>query len=84
MFLAQCTPDSGSTQSVISSRLVRRAGIPLSSGKHTPLVNASGMPMVVEGRVLLDAKLPDTTDLVRIDAIVSSDLTAQMLVSWHD
>ncbi len=75
-------PDTGATRSIISARVARRLGLYL--WKSSALINtASGQPMHCNSKVLLQASVGDH-EPVSIKALVSRDLTEEMLISWHD
>ena len=73
-------PDSGATRTIISRKFAN-----LLNAELTPttarLVNASKVPMTVDGVAHLEVQVVDRHVTVR--ALVTPDLAPQMLISWH-
>ena len=79
--MVSCVPDTGSTQTVISSRVAQRASLQVFND-GTVLRNASGKPMAVAG----SARIAMWNHKYAVDsvAIVCNDVAFDALVSWHD
>jgi len=80
-FAADAIPDTGATRTIMSEKVARVHGIPLKPSKER-LRAANGTSMRVAGTVGLKVLYQGREAVV--DIIVSSDLSADILMSWHD
>ena len=80
-FSCECIPDTGATRSVISTRIVNRHNVRIRPSS-TVLRAADGRQMDVAGEVSLRVTFRGFSTVV--DGLVSSDLSADVLMSWHD
>ena len=76
------TPDTGATRTVIDSKILDRYQINYDR-RPEPLYNASQTLMKCEGSIKLQVSI-DQGPCVTIDALVSSDLNEEILISWPD
>ena len=77
----RCIPDTGSTQTVISKQIALQAGLIIEKSE-AELINASGDPMEVLGESTLT--LANDKHSVQCTALIVSDCSQSVLVSWHD
>jgi transposase InsO family protein len=77
----QTTPDTGATRSVIAKDLMVRMGVPVKA-TSARLFAANGQRMSCEGTVEMRASCFGVTHVV--NALVSSAITNEILLSWHD
>ena len=84
-FRYNVTPDTGSSRTIIALNLMTQYGwkYDKEAAKHEKLYNASKKPMRVNGTVHLSITY-NGTRIAETDALVSSDLTDEILISWHD
>lgn len=75
-------PDTGATRSIISHSLILKHAIPILPSNEQ-LYAANGQSMTCQGHVILSASINNSPSH-DIDAIVSSDLQDDILLSWHD
>lgn len=80
-FSAEVIPDTGATRTIISGSLARKNKLALKECNER-LRAANGEFMDVSGAVTLLAGFQGMT--ATVEAIVSEDLTAEVLMSWHD
>ena len=81
-FTFDVCPDTGTTQTIVSADIARRFNLPVDTGGREFLTTASHMPMDCIGSVVLRATLKGVK--VTLFALVSRDLTDEILVSCHD
>ena len=79
--MIEATPDTGCTRSIISARIARKHGL-IPTEDNTKLITADGSKMNVAGKVIMKAKTASSSTY--IDALISSSLAEEMLVSWQD
>ena len=75
-------PDTGATRSIIAHDLCRRRGVKWSRSTRESLFAANGTRMRVSGSVKLYAQFQGQP--ATIDALVTPDISNDILVSWHD
>ena len=80
MFEFATTPDTGATRSVIAWKICKKNKINLSNSKVSLFTANKEVKMDCSGSVKLQIH---NTDVI-IDAVVSRDLTDDILISWHD
>ena len=85
-FHFSATPDTGATVTIIGKDVLDRFDIPFDPSRTRSLFTASGERMPCEGSVKLRVHLADYADSegVFVDALVSSALKSEILLSWHD
>lgn len=76
-------PDTGATRTIISHSLLKKHAIPISRAPDEMLYAANEKSMAVEGCVHLQASIGND-DPVTIDALITSDMSDEILISWHD
>jgi hypothetical protein len=82
-FLISSVPDTGTTASVIKHSMAKKRGIVVTEDPNVILTDATGSRMAVEGTAHL--YIPGSGGAIcRVDAIVSSDLSDDFLLSWMD
>lgn len=80
-FSAEVVPDTGATRTIIASRVAKRNLLPIATcGTH--LRAANGQSMKVAGEIKLRVNYQGQEAI--INALVSDDLKAEVLMSWHD
>ena len=82
VFECMSTPDTGATRSVIAFNIIKKHGIKYKE-EEEPLYNASNDRMKCEGSIVIVVSVTDGPK-VTINALVSSDLNDEILISWHD
>ena len=75
-------PDTGTSRTILHERVLRRAGIDYDPRGKEPITTANGTPLRCKGNVRLQVKVHGVE--IFVDALVSSNLHAQCLVSWSD
>ena len=80
-----CTPDTGASRTIVSLATLRRHGLVFAVNQDTKpiLFTANNTPLDCLGTVILTATTDEGTS-AKIDALVVSDLSNEVLVSWHD
>ena len=73
-------PDSGATRTIISRQFAALMNARVESSTAT-LLNASKAQMTVDGEAQINIQVGDR--YVEVRALVTPDLSAQMLLSWH-
>ena len=82
-FTHQVTPDTGASKTIFAKNIIDRQKILISPKPDSlELYTAAGEPMTVNGQVQLTATFKGKSKL--IDALVSEDLTNEILMSWYD
>jgi transposase InsO family protein len=76
-FQVLAIPDTGCTQTLISTRLIQKYKLPLKQS-HTKIFSAAGKAMDCSGSIKFYIGKHSVT------ALASSDMTDDMLLSWHD
>ena len=81
---SQCegVPDTGTSRTIVHQSVLRQAGISHDSRGKEPILAANGSSLNCQGNVLLDVCVNGVSMVV--DALVSDNLHANMLVSWRD
>jgi len=80
--MASCLPDTGSTQTIISSVLAQQANLKVINNIKPVLFNASGGRMSVIGSSRVSLRNEKHT--IVTTALVVDDVSQGMLVSWHN
>ena len=75
------TPDTGATRTIIAHNLLRKHRIPFRNIEEK-LYAANGTEMKCQGSLTVSVQSEGGQD--EVDAIVSSDLEDEILLSWHD
>ena len=79
----QATPDTGATVSLLAYRLAQQhSNLFVNKLKCPSLVNASGLPMQVEGTATVNICANNL--MCSVDAVISSDLRDDLLVGCED
>jgi len=81
-FRVKATPDTGATRTIVSASLLKRNNVEISCESKAKLFTADGKRMPCEGEIKFTARCAGQT--AEINAIVSSALQDEILVSWHD
>ena len=82
-FTHQVTPDTGASKTIFAKNIIDMQKILISPKPDSlELYTAAGEPMTVNGQVQLTATFKGKSKL--IDALVSEDLTNEILMSWYD
>ncbi len=81
-FNFSATPDTGATKSIIAYNVVQKYQLQYVTTSQK-LVAANQEPMAVVGCISLSVKAKGGQEVV-VDALISPDLSNEMLVSWHD
>ena len=82
-FIFPATPDTGATRTFMAFDLARKHNLQLKPLHHDEkFYTASGANMRCEGTVTLTASAG--ANVSPIDAVVSSELSSEILLSWHD
>ena len=82
-FEFNCTPDTGTTQTVIAADVLHARGIRITEGPTKPLVAANGTSMAVIGEVTIKATTECNID-ASLKCLVCTDMKNEILVSWSD
>ncbi len=82
-FEFRATPDTGATRTLIAYDLVKEHKLKVQSNHDGSLYAANGERMQCEGTCKFYAETDDGW-CVRVDALVSSSLEDEILLSWHD
>ena len=85
-FQFRATPDTGATRTVIAANLLRQHGMDhlIWKNKNIKLRAANGSQMKCLGNIVLSVQNCAGSPAAFVDAIVTTDLTDEMLISWHD
>ena len=83
MLTYRALPDSGATRTVVSADLARRMQCKLRP-TTTTLVAANGSVMDCPGKTYIMVYNSKGEKVHTLDALVSSSMTDEMLISWHD
>ena len=75
-------PDSGTTRSLVSRKFARKAKLKILAKGRENISAANGSTMDCAGSTRFKIKHEDKT--IEVDALVSSDVSDEMLISWHD
>ncbi len=84
----KCTPDTGATRTVVAADMVRRLGLATTASSARLYTAKAGERMECSRQASFHMRAR-TTDgrpgpLIVVEALVSKDLTDEVLVSWHD
>jgi hypothetical protein len=77
-------PDTGATRTIISQDLVKKSGITTMCKTDELLFDASKNRMKVEGRIWILVTYEHTGESLLADALVTSSMKEEILISWHD
>jgi hypothetical protein len=77
-------PDTGATRTIISHDLVKKSGITTMRKTDELLYDASKNRMKVEGRIWILVRYEHTGESLLADALVTSSMKEEILISWHD
>lgn len=75
-------PDTGASRSLVALDILKRYDIPFNPSNNEKLFVANGNQMKCEGSITLFCKYQKI--VAKIDAVVSSDLRNEILISWFD
>ena len=75
-------PDTGATRTVMAYNVARQVGISIDTSRKERLYAANGVLMDCSGFVILEASIHGNT--VPIDVLISTDISNEILLSWHD
>jgi hypothetical protein len=75
-------PDTGATESLISSDLLQQYNIPISSLQKTSILAANGSRLRCHGSVQLHLRYLDQLN-THVTAYVTPDLQDEFIISWH-
>ena len=81
-FSYKATPDSGCTRTIIAFNVAQKNSLKYRKTKES-LIAANGERMRCEGSIKVRMSAPEGGD-VCVDAIISSSLKDEILISWHD
>ena len=82
-FTHQVTPDTSASKTIFAKNIIDMQKVLISPKPNSlELYTAAGEPMTVNGQVQLTATFKGKSKL--IDALVSEDLTNEILMSWYD
>ena len=82
-FHHQVTPDTGASKTIFAKNILDKEKIKiLPKPDDLDLYTAAGKPMTVNGQIQLTATFKGKSKL--IDALVSEDLSNEILMSWYD
>ena len=82
-FYFLCTPDTGCTRTVISENVLTEKGIPFTRLPNLTCIAANNASMECPGEITVDVASDDGNH-ARINALISSDCSDEIFVSWHD
>ena len=85
-FTYKATPDTGATRSIISADVIAQHGLAdmIWKGQNIRLRAANGTYLKCLGNIILTMKSATRSEAAFVDAIVTSDMHDEMLISWHD
>ena len=81
-FKFDALPDTGSTRTIVSYDIAKRYGLKIKTKQKEALFAANDQLMPCEGKLDLNISYMGRT--VQVDAIVTSAMRNEVLISWHD
>ena len=81
-FKFDALPDTGSTRTIVSYDIAKRYGLKIQTKQKEALFAANDQLMPCEGKLDLNISYMGRT--VQVDAIVTSAMRNEVLISWHD
>ena len=79
-----CVPDSGTSRTIVPYKIAKKLNLIIKPAIGETLRNASGKRMFLNGKADINMSLPGSKTDLLVDALISSDLNTDILVSWHD